>query len=145
MSNGWQRMLPGFIAGAVGVLTFHQGIIGTLHTLHLIPFGPFPGGPVGPLHVPYVFDLAFWGGCWGTLFALLAPRFRGPGWLPGVGLGIVATLTDWFLVAPLKGAPLAHGQHLRQLLPLLVINAFWGLGVALIYAALSGQRRAARP
>lgn len=143
MSAIIQRLIPGFIAGAISVLTFHQGIIGTLHVLHLVPYSAFPGGLMGPLHVPFVFDLAFWGGCWGALFGLVAPGLPGSSLKQGVGLGLVASAAYWFVVLPLKGAPMAEGGHIRSLVTTAVINMFWGIGVALILDAIAGRGGAA--
>jgi hypothetical protein len=145
MSPALQRAVPGFIAGAVAVLTFHQGMVGTLHVLRLVPFAPFPTDAVGPLHVARVFDLAFWGGCWGALFGLLVPRLGGPGSIQGIALGLIAAAAYWFVVAPLKGAPIADGGNPHRLVMSAMINGFWGLGTALIYAALSPQGRGGRP
>ncbi|MGH7155871.1 MAG: hypothetical protein ACREF3_18240 [Acetobacteraceae bacterium] len=139
MSHAIQRIIPGFIAGAVSVLTFHQGIIGTFHVLRLISFAPFPSGLMGPLHVPFVFDLAFWGGCWGALFGLVAPRLPGSRLAQGVGLGLIAAATSWFVVAPLKGAPVADGGHVHALVMSAIINGFWGIGVVLILDAIAGR------
>lgn len=139
-----RRMLLGFIAGAISVLTFHQGMIGVLHVIGVVGWVPFPTAPVGPLHVPQVFDLAFWGGCWGAVFGLLAPRLRGADWVLGLGLGIVAAATYWFVVSPLKGGPIAENGDIRGIVLSLVINGFWGIGTAVILSALTAPRRLAR-
>jgi len=144
MAHAPRRMLLGFIAGAVSVLTFHQGMIGVLHALGVIGSAPFPTAPVGPLHVARVFDLAFWGGCWGIVFGLLGPRLRGPDWMLGLGLGIVAAATSWLVVSPLKGGPIADNGDVHRIVLSLVINGFWGIGTAVILSALTTPRRLAR-
>jgi hypothetical protein len=144
MSDAMSRAIMGFIAGAVSVLTFHQGMIGLLNALHVIQFAPFPMSRVGPLGVPHVFDLAFWGGVWGVLFGLVAPRLSGPEWLKGIGLGVAANLVAWFVIPPLRGAPIIHGWQVRPIVDGLIINCFWGLGVGLILPSFLGRGRLAR-
>jgi hypothetical protein len=41
---------------------------------------------------------------------------------------------SWFVLAPIKGRPLAAGGDLHQLGVALVTNAVWGLGTAAIYS-----------
>lgn len=144
MAHAPRRIVLGFIAGAVSVLTFHQGMIGVLHAVHAVSWTPFPTAPAGPLHIPLVFDLAFWGGSWGAVFGLLAPRLRGPDWVLGLGLGIVAAATYWFVVSPLKGGPIAENGDIRGIVLSLVVNGFWGVGTAVILSAMTASRRLAR-
>ncbi len=72
------RAVLGFLAAALAVLTFHQGMILVLH------FTPVPGiqiagwpyslAPIPPLGVPQVLNLCFWGGLYGLAFGLIYPR-----------------------------------------------------------------------
>src|SRR5215217_2011107 len=104
------RALLGFLAAAVSVLTFHQGAWALLHAAGLMPLAPYPTSPVPPLGVPLVVDFCFWAGIWGAAFSLALPRLpRAPLWLLGLGLGLLAVLAAWFVVAPLKGQPVASG------------------------------------
>ncbi len=144
MAGAPGRAVLGFIAGALAVMTFHQGIIGALHAAGLIGFAPFPTDAVGPLGIPRIVDLCFWGGVWGVLFGLLLPWLPGPEWLSGIGLGIVAGLTGLFVVAPLKGGSIADSLAVGRIVLSLVIDGFWGLGVGLILPGLLYGRRLAR-
>ncbi len=109
-----RRMLLGFIAGAISVPTFHQGMIGVLHVIGVVGWVPFPTAPVGPLHVPQVFDLAFLGGCWCPSSDCWPRACVGRiGWARFLGLGIVAAATYWFVVSPLKGGPIAENGDIR--------------------------------
>jgi hypothetical protein len=92
-----------------------------------------------PFGVPQVFNSAFWGGLWGCVFALLADRFprQWPLWLAGLIFGIVGpTLVGWFVVAPLKGRPIANGFVLARMINSPIINGMFGLGTALFYDLL---------
>jgi hypothetical protein len=42
-----------------------------------------------------------------------------------------------FIVAPIKGHPIANGWHLWPIARSLLINGFWGLGVGLILPLLT--------
>src|SRR5947209_8675784 len=106
------RLALAFAAGFLAVLLFHQPMLGLLHASGLTAASPYVIRPVPPLGVPLVLSLAFWGGVWGIVFALVEPAFpRGPlYWVAALLFGaIVLTLVAWFVVAPLKGTPVAAG------------------------------------
>src|SRR5215213_9787750 len=108
------RALLGFAAAAVSVLTFHQGMWALLHAAGLMPAALYPTDPVPPLGVPRIANFCFWAGLYGAAFGLALPRLprlpRAPMWLLGLGLGLLAVLVLWFVVAPLKGQPVAGGS-----------------------------------
>ena len=60
------RAFLGFIAAAISVLTFHQGMVETLHALGLAPFTAYSANPMPPFGVPLIADLCFWGGLYGA-------------------------------------------------------------------------------
>jgi hypothetical protein len=130
------RAFLGFIAAAIAVLTFHQGMIAALHAIGWVPFAPYRTMPVPPLGVPVIVSNCFWGGLYGALFGLAMPRFTWPMWLCGLILGLIAVLVGWFIVAPLKGGPIGGGWVPASMLRSIVINGFWGLGVGLILPLL---------
>jgi hypothetical protein len=130
------RGFLGFIAGAIAVLTFHQGMVEALHVLGWSPFVPYRTTPVPPFGVPLIVSNCFWGGLWGTAFGFLMPRFTWPMWLCGLLLGCLAATVGLFIVAPLKGLPLAGGWVPVRMLRSVVINGFWGLGVGVILPML---------
>ena len=139
------RAILGFVAGAISVAIFHQGILELFHLAGMAP-QPWSMQPVPPLGVPRVLDLCFWGGSYGIFFGLLLPRIRIPLWIAGILLGFVAASVSWLVVAPLKGLPLGYGWHPDAVIRSLVINGGWGLGVGLILplmipAAVSRVRR----
>ena len=131
------RAALGFLAAVLSVLTFHQAMWGVLYLGGMMPRPPYPMGPVPPFGVPLIASLCFWGGLYGLVFGVVLPRLpRQPTWLLGLGLGIVAALVGWFVVAPLKGQPLASGFDPARMLVSLLINGFWGIGVGVILPML---------
>lgn len=122
-----------FVAGFVGTLLFHQGLIGLLHALGVIPFAPFNLTPTWPLGVPQVFSLAFWGGVWGIVLAAVLWRRRGTVWWGGwiVLGGIAPTAVALLVVFPLKEIPVSVVHAMLGVL----LNGFWGLGTALLLRA----------
>jgi hypothetical protein len=136
MPNAPMRAFLGFVAAAIAVLTFHQGMVATLHALGWAPFTSYRTTLIPPLGVPVIVSNCFWGGVYGALFGLALPRFTWPTWLCGLLLGVIAALVGMFVVAPLKHMAVAGGWMPANILRSLVINGFWGLGVGLILPLL---------
>lgn len=132
----------GFIAGAVSVVIFHQGAVALMNALELTERAPYSMQATQPFGLPQVWSLTFWGGVWGVLFAALLRRFDGAGLVAASLLlgAVLATLVAWFLVAPLKGQPLAAGYEPMAMAFGVIVNAAWGLGTGL-GLALFGRRR----
>lgn len=122
-----------FIAGFVSTLVFHQGAMAAMHAAGLWPKAPFAMATTQPFRLPAVVSLALWGGVWGIALWLAirgAPDLQY--WLLAGGLGAVApSVVALFVVAPLKGLPLAGGWDPKIIIGALVLNGIWGLGVAL--------------
>jgi hypothetical protein len=133
-------LIIGFISGAVSVLLFHQGAAALLHALALTPNAPYSAEPTAPFGIPQVWSLAFWGGVWGVLLAATLARLRGSAFIVGAALfgALLPTLVAWFVVAPLKGQPIAAGFAPMAMLIGPIVNAAWGLGTGL-GLALFGQ------
>jgi hypothetical protein len=130
------RAFLGFVAAAIAVLTFHQGMVAALHSVGWAPLAPYRTTPVPPFNVPVIVSLCFWGGLYGAVFGLAMPRFTWPAWLCGVILGLIAATVGMLIVAPIKGLPLAGGWVPGNILRSLAINGCWGLGVGLILPLL---------
>src|SRR5215472_16200735 len=128
------RVLLGFIAGFLATLIFHQIGVLSLHFAGITPNFPYNLRPVPPFHVPQFVSVAFWGGVWGIVFALVERAIaRGPGgyWLAAAIFGAVfPTVFAWLVVAPLKGLPLGYGFRFPGLLTGPIVNGLWGLGTA---------------
>jgi hypothetical protein len=132
-------LLIGFVAGALATLTLHQATIWLLTVVGALEVTAYSWWPVPPFGVPHVINLAFWGGLWGCVFALMADRLprRWPLWLAGLLFGAIApTLVGWFVIAPLRGQPVAQGFMPARMWVGPVINGMYGLGLAALYALL---------
>lgn len=146
-----RRLLLGFAAGVLAVLTFHQITILIMSTAGLIQGQAysFQGGP--PWGVPRVINQAFWGGLWGCVYALIADRLPGSGpksWLAGLVFGVLGpVMVGWFVVAPIKGLPMAGGWVPTRMMNSIIINGMFGVGVAAIWPLLHGKfgQKAADP
>jgi hypothetical protein len=126
-------LLVGFISGAVSVLVFHQGAAALLHALELTPRAPYSMNATAPLGVPQLWSIAFWGGVWGVALAAVLSRIHGAALIIAATLfgAVLPTLVAWFVVAPLKGQPMAAGFVPAAMLIGPIVNAAWGLGTGL--------------
>jgi uncharacterized membrane protein len=141
-----QRVLFGFVAGFLATLIFHQLTLAVLWFLRLAPSGPFSMAVTRPFGLPAVLSLAFWGGVWGILFALVEGRFpRREYWLAVFLFGaILPSLVALFIVLPMKGKPMAGGWHAPLMLTAVLVNGAWGIGTGLIFKTMSGAFKGSR-
>jgi len=138
------RLALGFVAAFVAVLVFHQGMVALLHALDLVRNAPYATQAIAPFGVPRVVSLAFWGGVWGIVFVLAEPYFpRGAKyWLAAFLFGALApTLFGWFVLAPMRGAPVANGWQIAAMWRGPLINGAWGLGTAIVLWLLTKATR----
>ena len=126
-------LLVGFLSGAVAVLLFHQGALAMLHSLGMTQAAAYPMKPTAPFGLPQVWSLAFWGGVWGVIVAICLVRLQGAALVvASVVFGaIFPTLVAWFVVAPLKGQPVAAGFAPMAMMIGPIVNAAWGLGTGI--------------
>jgi len=139
-----RTIIAGFIAGFVSVLIFHQLGFFISNELGLTKAQLYSMRPVPPFGVPAILSSAFWGGLWGIAGAYVVPRLPramdGPvGWI--LFAGIVVTLVNWFVVLPIKGAPVGGGFRMPGVVVVPLVYAFWGFGMWLIIGLV---RRALR-
>jgi xanthosine utilization system XapX-like protein len=137
-----------FACGFLAVLLFHQGAILILNLLGFIPNGPYRTDPIPPFGVPAFLNQAFWGGVWGLVYALV--RGRIPAALPvavaGFLFGVLGpSCFGWFVLAPLRGQPVASGFVIPNMLRSVFINGTYGLGLALIAAYAGRFMKTAEP
>jgi hypothetical protein len=126
-------LIVGFLAGAAAVLLFHQSALALLHALQLSRSAPFSFTPTEPFGLPLLWSLAFWGGVWGIVLAAALARLDGARLIvAAVVFGAIApTLVAWFVVAPLKGQPVAAGWAPAAMAVGPIVNAAWGLGTGI--------------
>jgi len=134
-------LIVGFISGALSVVIFHQGAAAFLHAIGMTPRAPYAMTATAPFGIPALWSIAFWGGVWGVVLAALLARLDGPElvWAAVILGAVLPTLVAWFVVAPLKGAPIAAGFVPKAMVIGPIVNAAWGLGTGL-GLALFGRR-----
>ena len=140
MSNIPSRLLLGFAAGALSHVVF-QGALGTVYcAAGLIPGLPWSLEPLPPFGVPTTVNFAFWSGLWGIAYALLEPWLTARVGRVGGGLafGVAAMLVRWFVVLPLKGAPVVEGFVPSLVFVYAGFHLAFGVGLAVILGAALG-------
>ena len=138
------RLLTGFVAAVLSVLIFHQGMWGLLHVLDMAGYqmpAPYPMRAIPPWNVPAIVNLCFWGGLYGAVFGLLAPRFTLPMWMCGLITGLIAVLVGFFVVPAIKGLPMGGGYALNDWVRSILINGTFGIGLGIIYPILANLMR----
>jgi hypothetical protein len=136
-------ILIGFVAGFLATLTFHQGTLWVLWRMGIAAFPPYAMAGVPPFGIPAVLSTAFWGGLWGILFAVIHHRFPRTGyWVAAFLFGaVLPSLVAFFIVAPLKGRPVAGGWQATVMLKGFLINGMWGLGTGAFIKLLGSRFR----
>lgn len=137
------RIVFSFAAGFLATLIFHQLTLWVLWQAGVAPFAPFVLAATKPFGIPAFLSLAFWGGIWGILFALVENRFpvRGGYWLAAFLFGaLFPSLVALLIVLPLKGRPLGGGWGLPLLVTAFLINGAWGVGTAFFLRLLVKRR-----
>jgi hypothetical protein len=139
-------LIVGFLSGALAVLVFHQGMAALLHALELTARAPYSLQPTRPLGVPVLWSIVFWGGVWGAVVAATLGRLDGARLVLAATLfgAVFPTLVAWFIVAPLKGQPIAAGFAPAGMAVGLLVNGAWGLGTG-IGLAFFGRPRSHEP
>lgn len=129
-----------FTAGFLATLLFHQTVLGLLGLGNPAVPAPFNLSPTAPLGVPAVISLAFWGGVWGIVLWALIRRRRGAAhWTLATVIGALGpSAVALFVVMPLKGLGMAAGWNPQIIVGALILNAAWGVGVALLMRVLPG-------
>jgi len=136
-----RTVVTGFIAGFVGVLVFHQLGFFIANELGLLKVPLYSMRGVPPWGVPTILSSAFWGGLWGIAAAFVVPRLPGAlsralGWI--LFAAIVVTLVNWFVVLPIKGAPVGGGFRMPGVMVVPLVYGFMGFGMWLIAGLVRG-------
>ncbi|MDB5821606.1 MAG: hypothetical protein JWR21_310 [Herminiimonas sp.] len=130
-----RHALLAFVAGFIAVLAFHQPMLMLLAKLGVTHSPAYALNPVGVLAIPKVISLSFWGGVWGIVMFVVGRRWQidGSFYIKALLFGMIApTLVAWYVVAPLKGLPVAAGYAINGMATGLCVNAAWGLGTAIL-------------
>lgn len=129
--------IKAFVAGFLATLIFHQGLFAVFYLAGAVPAAPFNLTPVPPLGVPSVISLAFFGGLWGVAIWAIAGRLIGAlYWLGHVILGAVGpTAVAMLVVFPMKGLAVSAQTWVGGL----ILNGFWGLGVAVFMVLMAAK------
>jgi hypothetical protein len=122
-------LVGGFVAGALSVLVFHQGLVFLANQAGITSYAAYSWAPTPPFGVPQVLSSAFWGGLWGIVWALLATRLKG-GRLGMAFLfgAILPPLVVVAIVLPLKGGDPRMFLQPGVLIFFLVLHGVWGFG-----------------
>jgi hypothetical protein len=150
MQTGFWRFVLGFVAAAITVLTFHEGVIYLLGTAGYIPNRAWSmTPPIPPWGVPRLLNNVFWGGLWGVLFALIYDWLPGGlSWLKGLVYGLlIVIVSNWLLLPLIKGSVFGQpGQVLfagwnpeRMLITTAIVGSY-GLGLGIIYGLIRPRR-----
>lgn len=139
------RIVLGFIAAAIAVVTVHEGIIYVLTQSGLIRGTPWGMQPIAPWGVPRLVNNIFWGGLWGVLFALIYEQLPGGmAWLKGLVYGLlIVVFSNWLLLPLIKGQlfgqpnqVLFSGWDPRRMLAVVLIVGGFGLALGVIYSLM---------
>jgi hypothetical protein len=143
MNLSGRSLLLGFIAGALSVLVFHQGMVFILYLLKLTPNAPWNLATMrGPFPLPILVNQMFWGGLWGIGFAALAGMIPvANNILRGVIYGLLGPylLGNAILVPLIKGGPMFWGLDPTRMVLGALIGAAFGAGVAILYRGLASR------
>jgi hypothetical protein len=127
----------GFVAAAISVLIFHQGMILILHLIGQVPNFPWSFRP-NSSGVPQLISGMFFGGLYGILFAFVLVYLPAswPAWVKGI---VLAVVINWFianqiLLPLIRDTPTFAALRAPARLHIgILISAAFGLGWILIY------------
>lgn len=136
----FRKLGLGFLAGCLAVLTAHQLTFYGLSAAGLISAQAWSKEPAGLFGVPAVLNSTFWGGVWGSIFALSADRLPGGSlWSKGLVFGLIFPLVigAWLIVPLIKGLPFFAGFSAPRLLAGALIHAAYGAALGAFYGLLT--------
>lgn len=137
-----KRLVFGFVAGALAVVVFHQGMVLALHLLGQIPNFPWSMRAIAPWGVPAIINQMFWGGLWGAAFAIFGAMIPISSDLArGALYGLVGPwlLGNGILVPLFKGGSFLWGFNPQNMWRGALIGAAFGLGLAVFMRMFRGR------
>ena len=140
---GGRWLLTGFIAGALSVLIFHQGLLALLNLSGLNHHAVYSTQATAPFGIPTIWSITFWGGVWGLVFAAIFRSLWGTAAVvAAIAFGaLVLSAFAWFVVDPLKGLGIAAGAAPANMWIAMIVNGAWGFGTGLGLALFGRARR----
>lgn len=132
--------LQAMLAGAVSILTFHQGMLALLHLGRMTTARPWPLHATWPLGWPLLLTQSLFGALLALpLWALIRNRANAGHWLRAMILGaLLGAAFELLALAPLRGHVFAAGLDAQVWVRTILLYGSWGLGVA---AWMQGLRR----
>ena len=140
MTTTANKIIFGFIAGAIAVVTAHELINYVLLQQGLFPRVPWSLSPSAMTGVPQIISDMFWGGLWGTVFALVMGDR--PSLLNGVLFGVLGpALLGVFVAVPMITGrfPPFFGGDPKLIGSVLLILAGWGAATAWLYGLMRSR------
>jgi hypothetical protein len=137
-----KQLVFGFVAGALAVLVFHQGMVLLLHLAGQVPNFPWSTRPIAPYAVPAIVNQMFWGGLWGVGFAAVGAMIPLASDLArGVVFGLLGPwlLGNGVLVPLFKNGKLFWGFDPNMMWRGALIGAAFGLGIAVFMRVFRGR------
>ena len=124
------KVAVGFVAGFIAVLLFHQPALALLTQLGVAEASTYSFKATAPFGVPQLISLAFWGGVWGVVFALVDRVF----FRPPDGVSDPSTLHRvWFSRPATATRPAYSLVSMPYPRARAVADAFRGEGDAVVY------------
>ncbi len=146
-----KSLVLGFVAGAIATVTAHELIVlGLAETGYLADRIPWRTeavsvGPLAGQGIPQIASDTFWGGLWGSIFAMiLGNPPEGRLTFKGAFLGLAgAAILGMFILKPLLTGQdvLFFGGDANSLWPVLVILAGFGAATGWLYGFLTSGCR----
>ncbi|MEQ1578231.1 MAG: hypothetical protein ABL894_11320 [Hyphomicrobium sp.] len=135
-----RQLFMGFLAGAIAVVTAHEAINYVLLQQGLFPRVPWSMEPAAVTGVPQIVSAMFWGGVWGSVFALAMGHRNSL--LNGVLFGVLGpALLGVFIAVPLLTGrfPMFFGGDAKMIGSVMLILAGWGAATAWLYGKLASR------
>lgn len=133
------QYIKAFIGGFVATLVFHQGVYALFYAAGKVPAPPFNMTATDPLGIPSVISLAFWGGIWGMGIWWIIRNSRGfPHLIQAALFGALGpSAVAMLIVFPMKDLPVDAQTWVGAL----ILNAAWGIGLALFMKLFHKSRQ----
>lgn len=134
----WLRAL---LAGAISILTFHQGMLALLYIGRLSGTRPWALHAAWPLGWPSVLTVAAFGAVLALpLWAIIRHHANAGHWLRAIVFGaLLGSAFELLALAPLRGQAFAAGLDARIWVHVILLYGAWGLGLAALMQGL-GRR-----